>query len=575
MKKVSNADINILVVDDEEVVLSLVRDALEDDGFTVFTAADGFEALKCIEEGRLDLVITDIRMPGIDGMELVRRIRDIAPEIEVIFTTGYANLNSAKEALRQGASDYILKPFELKEIRGAVNKAVEKIKREAVGRESDRQLDRLSDLHRMLFTVGDRRTLVSISLRFAMMHCECNRGAVVYWNSNNADVHMLAIVDDEVTERKLPEHLWFDSLEQLNLRNTQEPVILSNDHNGNLPASIESADLGRLLSLDPESNDSTAVLVPVNRGSSIFGFLTLAVEKNSAKLDAAGLKFLTFTSHQLAMSLENLEFLEEAQSAYTRLKELQDETIQLEKMAARGEMSAEIGHELNNFLGVVAGNLSLLDYQLKQQNYNKLEKYVAAMAVNMDKIRQFTTNLMDLRAISTKKETVYFDKLITEVVDYLKPQKRFRGVEIHVETVDDSLPFEADTIHIQQVLYNLFNNAADAMANSEHKIITVRAARNPDGETFRVTVKDTGAGIAPEHVRKVFHEKFTTKEKGHGFGLVVCKRIIQSHKGSISIDSEPGQGTSISIDFPLNITTHEIPVPDRSQATPSVSVRSS
>ncbi|UCG62893.1 MAG: response regulator [Candidatus Zixiibacteriota bacterium] len=573
MKKVSNADINILVVDDEEVVLSLVRDALEDDGFTVFTACDGARALELIDENRFDLVITDIRMPGMDGIELVKRIRDIVSGVEVVFTTGYANLNSAKEALRQGASDYILKPFELKEIRAAVNKTVEKIKREAESRESDRQLDRLSDLHRMLFTVGDRRTLVTISLRFAMMHCESNRGAVVYWNSNNADVRMLSIVDDEISEKKLPEHVWFDSVEQLNLSHTEEPVILSRDHNGGFPGSLESAGLAPLLSLDSGASNTMPVLVPVNRGSSIFGFLTLAVDKDSSKLDAAGLKFLTFTAHQLAMSLENLEFLEEAQSAYTRLKELQDETIQLEKMAARGEMSAEIGHELNNFLGVVAGNLSLLDYQLKQQNYNRLEKYVAAMSANMDKIRQFTTNLMDLRAISTKKETVYFEKLITEVVDYLKPQKRFREVDIQLEPINDSLPFEADTVHIQQVLYNLFNNSADAMADSETKVITVTAARNPDGDTFRVTVKDTGAGIAPEHLRKVFHEKFTTKEKGHGFGLVVCKRIIQGHKGSISIDSTPGQGTSISIDFPLNLSTHEIPVPSANPRAQTGSTR--
>jgi signal transduction histidine kinase/FixJ family two-component response regulator len=566
MSKISNKDIRILVVDDEEVVLSLVRDALEDDGFTVFTASRAAEALELMESTGVDLIITDIRMPEMNGIEMIDVVRETMPTVAVIFTTGYANLNSAKDALRQGASDYILKPFELKEIRGAVNKVVERIKREADSHESDVQLDRLSDLHRMLFTVGDRRTLVTISLRFAMMHCESARGDVVYWNSNQADVRMLSINGEDVIETKLPEHVWFDSIDQLHLRTIEEPMVIGGSREHAFMNLDGNAELYNLLSSYPKGNGEVAVLVPVNRGSSVFGFLTLGIRDDSAKLDATGLKFLTFTAHQLAMSLENLEFLEEAQSAYTRLKELQDETIQLEKMAARGEMSAEIGHELNNFLGVVAGNLSILDHQIGQKNFDRLHKYVDAMNSNIEKIKQFTTNLMDLRAISTKKEIVHFEKLITEVLDYLKPQKRFRDVKINLEPITDSLPFEADAVHIQQVLYNLFNNAADAMSNCDKREITITAGLNPDGESFRVTVADTGNGIAPEHLRKVFHEKFTTKEKGHGFGLVVCKRIIESHNGSIGIESSPNEGTSISIDFPLIRAKHEITTPESHQA---------
>lgn len=559
--KTSNQDINIIVVDDEEVVLSLVRDALEDDGFSVETAKDPFTALDVIENQEIDLVITDIRMPKMDGIEMIRQVREKKPEITVIFTTGYANLNSAKDALRQGATDYILKPFELKEIRYAVNRAVEKIRKDNEAKESDAQLDRLSDLHRMLFTVGDRKTLITISLRFAMMHCEAKCGSVVYWNSAKADVGMLTIENDNVVETEFPEHLWLQSLDQLDSARIEEPVVINqaSEH----PLLGLGADGGFAKSLFPylEREDCSAVLMPVCRGSSIFGFITVSLDGERVALDDTDLKFLTFTAHQLAMSLENLEFLEEAQSAYTRLKELQDETIQLEKMATRGEMSAEVGHELNNFLGVVAGNLSLLDHQLKNKKYDEMEKYIAVMVDNLEKIKKFTSNLMDLRAISTKKEVVYFDRLLTEVIDYLKPQRRFRGVNISLEPIEAPLPFEADTVHIQQVLYNLFNNAADAMVDVDRREITVSTGIESEGDSFHVTITDTGSGIQPEHLRKVFHEKFTTKEKGHGFGLVVCQRIIQSHGGGISIDSTPGVGTSITIRFPLHQNSHEIPAP--------------
>lgn len=563
MVKTSNKDINIIVVDDEEVVLSLVRDALEDDGFGVDTARDAFAALDIIEDKPIDMVITDIRMPKMDGIEMVKRVREFRPNVVVIFTTGYANLNSAKDALRQGATDYILKPFELKEIRLAVNRAVDKIRKEREVKESDAQLDRLSDLHRMLFTVGDRKTLITISLRFAMMHCESTCGSVIYWNSAKADVGMLSIENDQVVEREFPEQIWLESLDQVNSCVNEEPVVISDacEHpllalGGGAPSPGSRFPL-------MEMSGSPAVLMPVCRGSSVFGFMTVSLDGARTKLDDTDLKFLTFTAHQLAMSLENLEFLEEAQNAYTRLKELQDETIQLEKMATRGEMSAEVGHELNNFLGVVAGNLSLLDYQLKNKNYDEMEKYIAVMVDNLEKIKKFTSNLMDLRAISTKKEVVYFDRLLAEVIDYLKPQRRFRGVKIALTPIEAPLPFEADTVHVQQVLYNLFNNAADSMVERDIREITVHTGVNPDQGSFYVTIKDTGCGIEPTNLKKVFHEKFTTKEKGHGFGLVVCQRIIQNHNGSISLESTPGTGTAITINFPLYRNSHEIPAPGK------------
>lgn len=552
MSKLSNSDINILVVDDEEVVLSLVRDSLEEDGFAVRTASNAFEALESIEERAVDLLITDIRMPRMDGIELVQKIRKSYPDIAVIFTTGYANLNSAKDALRQGASDYILKPFELKEMRQSVNNAIEKIKRDAESRESDEQLDRLSDLHHMLFTVGDKKTLITISLRFAMMHCKSNHGSVLYWSSNTADVQVLSVHGEDMVETELPEQGWLEGVKRLEPEHIHQPMVVSSltEHPLFRPYAGQNIEHDILPSLEPDRQ--VALVTPVCRGSSVYGVLVICVDSDSVKVDDSSLRFLTFTTHQLAMSLENLEFLEEAQNAYTRLKEMQDETIQLEKMATRGEMSAEIGHELNNFLGVVAGNLSLLDHQLKKKNYDELERYVSVMADNIEKIKNFTANLMDLRPISTTKEIVYFDKLIKEVIDYLKPQKRFRQVAINLVPIREPLPFEADTVHIQQVLYNLFNNAADAMSDCEQREITLSAEPNEDRTSFRVTITDTGVGIEPENLRRVFHEKFTTKEKGHGFGLVVCKRIIESHNGKISIDSTPGQGTSISIDFPLH-----------------------
>jgi two-component system, NtrC family, sensor histidine kinase HydH len=214
-------------------------------------------------------------------------------------------------------------------------------------------------------------------------------------------------------------------------------------------------------------------------------------------------------------------------------------------------MSAEIGHEMNNFVGVVAGNLSLLDFHIRKGNTKDLGKYVTAMVETIEKIKKFTANLMDLTPISSEKAVLSFDKLLTEVIDYLKPQKRYRDVSIRVDNLPDNLPFEADTTQIQQLLYNLFNNAADATQDSARREITVNIVRIDEDCYFRFVITDTGCGFPTDLLQKAFQERFTTKKLGHGFGLVVCKRIIENHGGRLQVDSSPGAGTTISILFPI------------------------
>jgi DNA-binding NtrC family response regulator len=123
---VRNKVIRVIVVDDDDIFLSLVQDTLENFGYEIVVSGNYDEAVRRIEEKPFDLMITDIRMPGHDGVELAHLARKLNPSINVIFMTGYANLSTTQEAVKEGASDYIMKPFELDEFRQAVLKAINK-----------------------------------------------------------------------------------------------------------------------------------------------------------------------------------------------------------------------------------------------------------------------------------------------------------------------------------------------------------------------------------------------------------------------------------------------------------------
>ncbi|HOP07812.1 MAG TPA: response regulator [candidate division Zixibacteria bacterium] len=551
MSDLSNSDIRVLVVDDEDIVLSLVRDALEEEEFQVETASNGQTALELAQSFVPDLIITDIRMPKMDGIELVRKAREAQPELVVIFMTGYANLNSAKEAIKQGAFEYIMKPFELMEIRQAVAKAADKIRKLAAEKSPDQQLDRLSNLSQMLYTVADRKSLASLSLKFALMHCDTSYGSVLYWDKERTDFRLISALGEQTEEKNPPAELLSEALSKVDSALLSKPFHYGTIEQHPIYQAQPAPELSEYLIPPAAEFLVQMVTVPIARAQDVNGLIMIGFTDESTVIGDSDLTFLSITASQLALSLENIQLLEESRDAYARLKALQDETIQLEKMATRGEMSAEIGHELNNFLGVVAGNLSLMEFHLKKQNYGELDKYMNGISDNVEKIKRFTSNLMDLTPISGKKEVFRFEKMLTEVVDYLRPQKRYAGVTIGLNAPEEAVPFEADSIHIQQLLYNLFNNAADATVDCATRSINANLAVDSSVGTFAVTIKDTGQGIDPELLKKAFNEKFTTKKNGHGFGLLVCKRIIDSHDGKLSIESAPGQGTSIRVDFPL------------------------
>jgi len=561
MTRTDEKGIRIVVADDEEIVLSLLRDTLEDEGHAVDVAANGPEALKLIEASPPDLIITDIRMPHMDGIELASRARQLCPDLVVIFMTGYADLNSAKDAIKQGAFEYILKPFELTEIRQVVTNAVEKIRRQAADKSPDTQLERLSDLNQMLYTAGDRKSLTTLSLKFALVHCGATRGAALYWANQVTDCRLISIIDEQTEEVTLPDGPLIKCLGKVDPWLLETPFYFSRMDEHPLYKACPDPALTDYLLPPCLQSAERIVTVPLSRAGSLYGLVMIGLHQEAEKLKETDLTFLSITASQLALSLENILLLDEAKDAYARLKELQDETIQLEKMATRGEMSAEIGHELNNFLGVVAGNLSLLDHHLKKQHYDELDRYLHAITENVDKIKTFTGNLMDLTPIASKKEAIRFDQLLMEVVDYLKPQKRYHGVTLDVEPPSEPILFEADATHIQQLLYNLFNNAADATEGCAQREIKVVVVVDHSSKSFAVTIRDTGAGIEPALLEKAFSEKFTTKNTGHGFGLLVCKRIIDGHGGELSVESALSQGTSITVKFPLAVVATEAPIP--------------
>jgi len=223
-----------------------------------------------------------------------------------------------------------------------------------------------------------------------------------------------------------------------------------------------------------------------------------------------------------------------------------------EKLVAKGEMAASIGHELNNYLTIILNNAELLPLNLKRGNSEKVEKNTIAIQESVQNMKRFTDGLMDFSKLESQVADYDIRTVIQELIFSLKSQRQFSLVKF-ITRFDPELPlFPMDVGQIKQVFLNLFNNAAEAInALPERKgTITVIVDYLEKEDRVEVKMKDSGPGIPKEVLEKIFDPHFTTKKGGHGLGLFTCQRVIRNHSGKITVESTPGQGTVFTITLP-------------------------
>jgi signal transduction histidine kinase/CheY-like chemotaxis protein len=556
---IDGRSIKILIVDDEDIVLSIARDTLEDAGCEVRVAENGEKALEYIQSEFYDFILTDIRMPGINGLDLAKEAREIIPSVGIIFMTGYANLDTAKDAIKEGAYDYILKPFEIDELRQAVKNAVTK-KTKDTEKTISNELSRLSDLNQLMYTVNDRQSLMRLSLGFALMQGQTEKGSIVFRNTENNRVDIISTVEAEVNNYETGSV----KCDCLRMDKTPDglgaPIVITSIKEHPLYKADPNDELAAILSPTWHDDRTRMVQIPLKRGDKIYGLLILGYPCDGDEIKESSLKFLTITAGQIAISLENIILLEESRNAYARLQDLQDQALQLERMAVKGQMSAEIGHELNNFLGVMMGNLTLMEHNLEQNNYENLNKYIQKVIQNLDSIKKFTHGLMDFTKLQSKFEECSVGRLVEDIIDQLQTQNRFASVKIEYQRPESEISTLADSGQIKQLIYNLINNAGDALQavnDDRDRLIMVNLTADVIRREFILKVTDNGIGFNPETLSLAFQKRFTTKKSGHGFGLLVCRRIIDNHQGILTLDSHSQTGTTIEIKFPIRTISPE------------------
>jgi two-component system sensor kinase FixL len=243
------------------------------------------------------------------------------------------------------------------------------------------------------------------------------------------------------------------------------------------------------------------------------------------------------------------------QRAHDRhIRELQQELLHVTRLTAMGQLTSALAHELNqpltavsNYANAARRTLAAVDTPQAQQARDMLEKAASQVTRAGEIIRRLRDFIEKRESNHTRQD---INRVVSDAMALALVGTADANVKLEVHLGDGLPPLYIDKIQIEQVVVNLLRNAAEAMEHSPKRLLSVSTALR-DGEFIEITIADTGPGISKEVQRRLFQPFVTTKEKGMGMGLTICRSIVEAHGGRISAGDNPGGGTVFRVQLPF------------------------
>lgn len=255
---------------------------------------------------------------------------------------------------------------------------------------------------------------------------------------------------------------------------------------------------------------------------------------------------------EIREGIRNLEHKVEERTE--ELKTAQTQLLHSEKLAAVGKLAATVAHEVNNPLTGVYTYIKLMERKIEQgqidaADVGKYRGYLETMRREVERTTAIVQNLLDFtRPKEPVRKPLNLVTVVEESLALIRNKLSLNNIEV-VNLITPLPEVLADPAHMKQVFLNLLINACEAMEGGG--ILTIDGISEEKENRVTVSVHDTGVGIEPEHLARIFDPFFSTKEKGTGLGLSVVNGIVSRHNGKVDVESSPGKGTTIRVTLPI------------------------
>jgi len=520
---------SILVVDDEPGIVLLCKRVLSRAGYTVTDFTDPRAAIEHLQRQHIDLLLVDIRMPEIDGFDVIARAQRVQPDTAVLVMTGFGTVETAIRALRQGVDGLVLKPFDRSgELLEAVKQAMidNRRKRDTARAQALRPL---FDATESLFSETDRGKLFPLIVKEICTHLNCSNAA--YYQLQDGKISTLAEHGNILGAAES------DFATQLLRRVDSDgnPIII----NATGPGEEDAQALLASLKLD------SAILIPIAR-SSLRGVLFAARDEGTPSFRGVDLEMFLVLARQALVALENARLYADLRNYVKRVEDSQEALLRAEKMAAAGRLTASIAHEVNNPLQSVQNCLHIAGRE--DVPPEKRKEYFDLAREELERLMKTMQRMLDFyRPGAARMTSVDVLELLQHVLSLTSQQLGQRHIQVIAELPEKLPPINAVSSQIQQVFFNLILNAFDVMPGGG--TLTIQARQAVNGVELLFT--DSGPGIPEELRNNIFEPFFSTKDGGTGLGLTVSYNIVTSHGGTLNLLDGHGAGACFRLFLPM------------------------
>ncbi|MEW6002106.1 MAG: response regulator [Nitrospirota bacterium] len=230
------------------------------------------------------------------------------------------------------------------------------------------------------------------------------------------------------------------------------------------------------------------------------------------------------------------------------IKAARERLVEEEKTEALEKMMDQVAHETRNPLTAIGGFASRVCESLPEGDPNK--KYMEMIIEDVARLENMIKQLIKLKTMAISYlELTNVNDIILDALDMFKEEFKNEGIEVKTDLMDNLPLVTADKEQIKLVLSKLIKNSIEAMRN---KVRILKVTGRTSNGYVEILVSDTGKGISRENIKNIFDPFFTSKMYGPGLGLTFALKIIQAHKGTITVESEPGKGATFTIKLPVN-----------------------
>lgn len=497
----------ILLVDDEEGIRKVLGITLRDMGYDVLTAENGIKAIEIFLKKKPPIVLTDIKMPGLDGIDLLRKIKQENPHTEVIVITGHGDMNLAIKSLKYEATDFITKPIEYDCLEKALGKAHERMTlRQQMINYTENLEDLLKEKTEKLVDVSKIKEAARTSQKFQHLFDELPGYVTVH----DKDFRLTA------GNRQFRQDMKFDP----DLRAYCHEILKGAGE------PCEDCPVQKTFIDGKTHQKEMKYITKAGKKCNLFSWTTPLQDESG---DVVKVMMMSTDISQIINLRDHLSSL--------------------------GLMIGSMSHGIKGLLTGLDGGVYMIDSGYSKDNREMMSEGLQIVKLMVGRIKNMVLDILHYaKERDIEKNEVNILSFAEDAANVIESKVRDIPVKF-IKNFDSSLAdktFEIDADQLRTAMINLLENAIDAcIEDRSKKSHEIRFGAKYENKETIFTISDNGTGMTEKTQEKIFNLFFSSKStRGTGIGLFVTKKIVRQHGGEITVDSTQGEGTCFCISIP-------------------------